>query len=82
MTIVDGEPRSYGSGVASSLAVLTQENFLLIMRDKPALSASAAQDCATATSVSALPAASGGLSGELILGRARFIARLLLYMND
>ena len=41
MTIVDGEPRSATAvAVASStLAVLTQENFLLIMRDKPALSA-------------------------------------------
>jgi len=41
MTIVDGEPRS-ATAVAvapSTLAVLTQENFLLIMRDKPALSA-------------------------------------------
>lgn len=41
MTIVDGEPRSATAvAVASStLAVLTQQNFLLIMRDKPALSA-------------------------------------------
>ena len=41
MTIVDGEPRS-ATAVAvaqSTLAVLTQENFSLIMRDKPALSA-------------------------------------------
>lgn len=41
MTIVDGEPRS-ATAVAieqSLLAVLTQENFLKIMRDKPALSA-------------------------------------------
>jgi CRP-like cAMP-binding protein len=41
MTIVDGEPRS-ATAVAvaqSTLAVLTQENFMLIMRDKPALSA-------------------------------------------
>ena len=41
MTIVDGESRS-ATAVAiepSTLAVLTQENFLLIMRDKPALSA-------------------------------------------
>lgn len=41
MTIVDGEPRS-ATAVAvapSVLAVLTQENFMLIMRDKPALSA-------------------------------------------
>ena len=41
MTIVDGERRS-ASAVAvvhSTLAVLTQENFLNIMRDKPALSA-------------------------------------------
>ena len=41
MTIVDGEPRS-ATAVAVSpslLAVLTQENFLQIMRDKPALSA-------------------------------------------
>lgn len=41
MTIVDGEPRSATAVVieTSTLAVLTQENFLLIMRDKPALSA-------------------------------------------
>lgn len=41
MTIVDGEPRSATAVVVaeSTLAVLTQENFLLIMRDKPALSA-------------------------------------------
>lgn len=41
MTIVDGEPRS-ATAVAvapSTLAVLTQENFMQIMRDKPALSA-------------------------------------------
>jgi len=41
MTIVDGEPRS-ATAVAvapSVLAVLTQENFMQIMRDKPALSA-------------------------------------------
>ena len=41
MTIVDGEPRS-ATAVAiepTTVAVLTQENFLLIMRDKPALSA-------------------------------------------
>lgn len=41
MTIVDGEPRS-ATAVAiepSTLAVLTQENFLQIMREKPALSA-------------------------------------------
>ncbi len=41
MTIVDGEPRS-ATAVAvapSLLAVLTQENFMQIMRDKPALSA-------------------------------------------
>ena len=41
MTIVDGEPRS-ATAVAvepSLLAVLTQENFLKIMREKPALSA-------------------------------------------
>lgn len=41
MTIVDGEPRS-ATAIAiepSMLAVLTQENFLLIMREKPALSA-------------------------------------------
>lgn len=41
MTIVDGEPRS-ATAVAvapSVLAVLTQENFTQIMRDKPALSA-------------------------------------------
>lgn len=41
MTIVDGEPRS-ATAVAietSTLVVLTQENFLQIMRDKPALSA-------------------------------------------
>ena len=41
MTIVDGEPRS-ATAVAietSTLAVLTQENFLRIMREKPALSA-------------------------------------------
>ena len=41
MTIVDGEPRS-ATAVAiepSILAVLTQQNFLLIMREKPALSA-------------------------------------------
>jgi hypothetical protein len=41
MTIVDGEPRS-ATAVAiepSMLAVLTQENFLQIMRDRPALSA-------------------------------------------
>ncbi|MDD2913834.1 MAG: cyclic nucleotide-binding domain-containing protein [Gallionella sp.] len=40
MTIVDGEPRS-ATAVAieqSLLAVLTQENFLKIMRDKPSLS--------------------------------------------
>lgn len=40
MTIVDGEPRS-ATAVAtelSILAVLTQENFLQIMREKPALS--------------------------------------------
>ncbi|MDP1997148.1 MAG: hypothetical protein Q8J90_08100, partial [Gallionella sp.] len=37
----DGEPRSATAVVieTSTLAVLTQENFLLIMRDKPALSA-------------------------------------------
>lgn len=41
MTIVDGEPRSATAVavVSSTLAVLTQESFLLIMRDKPALSA-------------------------------------------
>jgi len=41
MTIVDGEPRSATAVavVQSTLAVLTQENFMLIMRDKPALSA-------------------------------------------
>ena len=41
MTIVDGEPRSATAVavVTSILAVLTQENFMLIMRDKPALSA-------------------------------------------
>lgn len=41
MTIVDGEPRSATVVVVapSILAVLTQENFLQIMRDKPALSA-------------------------------------------
>ena len=41
MTIVDGEPRSATAIVIepSTLAVLTQENFSLIMRDKPALSA-------------------------------------------
>ena len=41
MTIVDGEPRS-ATAVAvaqSTLAVLTQENFMQIMREKPALSA-------------------------------------------
>jgi CRP-like cAMP-binding protein len=41
MTIVDGEPRS-ATAVAvtsSTLAVLTQANFMQIMRDKPALSA-------------------------------------------
>ncbi|MBI5439191.1 MAG: cyclic nucleotide-binding domain-containing protein [Nitrosomonadales bacterium] len=41
MTIVDGEPRS-ATAVAiepSILAVLTQQNFLLIMREKPSLSA-------------------------------------------
>lgn len=41
MTIVDGEPRS-ATAVAiepSVLAVLTQESFLQIMREKPALSA-------------------------------------------
>ena len=41
MTIVDGEPRS-ATAVAiepSTLAVLTQQNFLQIMREKPALSA-------------------------------------------
>lgn len=41
MTIVDGEPRS-ATAVAvapSILAVLTQENFMQIMREKPALSA-------------------------------------------
>jgi len=41
MTIVDGEPRSATAVavVTSVLAVLTQENFMQIMRDKPALSA-------------------------------------------
>lgn len=41
MTIVDGEPRSATAVavVQSTLAVLTQENFMQIMRDKPALSA-------------------------------------------
>lgn len=41
MTIVDGEPRSATAVVVapSILAVLTQENFMQIMRDKPALSA-------------------------------------------
>lgn len=41
MTIVDGEPRSATAVVVapSVLAVLTQENFMQIMRDKPALSA-------------------------------------------
>lgn len=41
MTIVDGEPRSASAVVVapSVLAVLTQENFMQIMRDKPALSA-------------------------------------------
>jgi CRP-like cAMP-binding protein len=41
MTIVDGEPRS-ATAIAvatSTLAVLTQENFLKIMNEKPALSA-------------------------------------------
>jgi len=41
MTIVDGEPRS-ATAIAielSLLAVLTQDNFLQIMREKPALSA-------------------------------------------
>ena len=41
MTIVDGEPRSATAVVVapSTLAVLTQENFMQIMHDKPALSA-------------------------------------------
>ncbi|TAN77843.1 MAG: cyclic nucleotide-binding domain-containing protein [Gallionella sp.] len=41
MTMVDGEPRSATAVVIdpSILAVLTQENLLLIMRDKPALAA-------------------------------------------
>lgn len=41
MAIVDGEPRSATAVVieTSTLVVLTQENFLQIMRDKPALSA-------------------------------------------
>jgi len=41
MTIVDGEPRSATAVavVTSVLAVLTQENFMQIMHDKPALSA-------------------------------------------
>lgn len=41
MTIVDGEPRSATAVAAATsiLAVLTQENFMQIMRDKPALSA-------------------------------------------
>ena len=41
MTIVDGEPRSATAVVVapSVLAVLTQENFLILMREKPALSA-------------------------------------------
>jgi CRP/FNR family transcriptional regulator, cyclic AMP receptor protein len=41
MTIVDGEPRSATAVVVapSVLAVLTQENFLTLMRERPALSA-------------------------------------------
>jgi CRP-like cAMP-binding protein len=41
MTIVDGEPRSATAVVVapSVLAVLTQENFLTLMHEKPALSA-------------------------------------------